>query len=246
LSHRSDARNIQVSGLTRHARRRSLDPSARESRRCATATRLASSWQASTERLAEGRRFLRGGTARPGQLEADGITEEVNEVVSIESSSPQNPTAPSEIPHSTNALPSSIVSTDLTSVTPSSSDCGDFIIDAPAENRDSPSDIRAHVGSMHSITHRHSTTRALTLPPSGGCCHPSSAVVKIAVKADVWHPVQRGIVMQLHFDLERAWLRAGHGPITDYAAATGDIAGNLVHTEVVKIRLPDRYLPAPE
>src|SRR5262249_54310378 len=62
---------------------------------------------------------------------------------SVESSSPQNATVPTEVLHSRNVLPSSVVSTGLISVTLNSSDCGVLTIDAPVENRDLPSDILA-------------------------------------------------------------------------------------------------------
>jgi hypothetical protein len=51
--------------------------------------------------------------------------------------------------------------------------------------------------------------------------------------------------MQLHFDLELAWLGVGPAPITDYAAVVGDVAGNVVHSVDLKIKLRERYLPDP-
>jgi hypothetical protein len=67
--------------------------------------------------------------------------------------------------------------------------------------------------------------------------------MKIAGKKDVWHLVQRGMLMTLHFDMETFGLDRDFAQISAYGDALGDIGGNLVDSTELNVKRPDRYLP---
>lgn len=69
---------------------------------------------------------------------------------------------------------------------------------------------------------------------------------KVARKEDVWHLIRKGIVMQLHMDLETYSLEKHFAGLISYGDALGDIAGNLYSEQEIHIKRPDRYLPMPK
>lgn len=73
----------------------------------------------------------------------------------------------------------------------------------------------------------------------------SEKEMKVANKADVWHMVKRGVLMQLHFDFETFGLDKDFAQIMSYGDAMGDIAGNFIDSEEIQVKRPDRYLPDP-
>lgn len=68
---------------------------------------------------------------------------------------------------------------------------------------------------------------------------------KIANKADVWHLVRQGSLIQFHLDLETTGLEQSFAQITSYGDAVGDIAGNFIDSTEMAVRLPDRTLASP-
>lgn len=75
---------------------------------------------------------------------------------------------------------------------------------------------------------------------------PFAEMKKIANKADVWHLVQKGALMQLHFDMETFGLDRDFAQIASYGDALGDIAGNFVDSQELHVKRPDRYLASPD
>lgn len=71
-------------------------------------------------------------------------------------------------------------------------------------------------------------------------------VKNIANKSEVWHLIQKGMLMQLHFDLETFGLDRDFAQISSYGDALGDIAGNFVNSEELQVKRPDRYLASPD
>ena len=69
--------------------------------------------------------------------------------------------------------------------------------------------------------------------------------MKMAKKDQVWHLVQRGLLMQLHIDFEATSLKTSFAQITSYGDALGDFAGNLVDSVEYDVRRPDRHMPNP-
>ncbi len=69
--------------------------------------------------------------------------------------------------------------------------------------------------------------------------------LKVARKEDVWHLVKRGMLMQLHFDFETFGLDRDFAQLMSYGDVLGDIAGNMVNSEEIQVKRPDRYLADP-
>ena len=69
---------------------------------------------------------------------------------------------------------------------------------------------------------------------------------RIANKADVWHLVQRGQLVQHHFDLEASGLNKQFDQVYSYGDAVGDIAGNLIDWTEFHIKRPERNFPTVE
>lgn len=69
---------------------------------------------------------------------------------------------------------------------------------------------------------------------------------RIANKGDVWHLVQRGQLVQQHFDLEASGLNKQFDQVYSYGDAIGDIAGNLIDWTEFHIQRPERNFPTVE
>ncbi|HEY8190586.1 MAG TPA: hypothetical protein VIF12_07860, partial [Micavibrio sp.] len=65
-------------------------------------------------------------------------------------------------------------------------------------------------------------------------------------KKDLWHLITRGMLVQLHLDLETTGLEREFAQITAYGDALGDIAGNFINSEEMKVKVPERYLVTTE
>lgn len=68
----------------------------------------------------------------------------------------------------------------------------------------------------------------------------------IGPKKDVWHWIRRGVLMQLHLDLETLELMPKVVLIQSYGDALGDISGNLLDASELDVRVPERYIIGPE
>jgi len=76
---------------------------------------------------------------------------------------------------------------------------------------------------------------------------------RIARKDDIWHWIKRGVIMQLHFDLETGGLdrrggdhsTRGYPVITEYGDVLADISGNLLNTEGIFPKRPEWIMPEP-
>lgn len=69
---------------------------------------------------------------------------------------------------------------------------------------------------------------------------------RIANKGDVWHLVQRGQLVQHHFDLEASGLNKQFDQVYSYGDAIGDIAGNLIDWTELHVERPERNFPTVE
>jgi len=71
-------------------------------------------------------------------------------------------------------------------------------------------------------------------------------IKNIAKKADVWHLIERGELVEHHFDFEAFSLETNFAQIASYGDAIGDIAGNFIDSTEYHVKRPDRYIPTIE